>query len=378
MSASIWGNLRSEFPIKNRYAFFNHAAVAPLPARAADAIQQTVSRQRDRGTLDYPAWERQLAEARRNVAGLLGAEPTEVAFVKNTTSGLIIAAEGIPWREGDNVVTSAIEFPANIYPWLNLARRGVATRMVQPVNGRVRIDDLADAMDERTRAVSMSWVQYSNGYRLDLAALSEAVHARGAYLVVDGIQGVGAIPLDVHALGIDFLSADGHKWMLSVEGCGALYVSPEAMGRMDPVNIGWMSVEGASDYSNYDMVLRDDARRFEEGSHNMIGGHALGASSGLILEAGINAVWERIRGVTDRLLEGLDRLNCEVLSPRHEYERSGIVSFRVPDTDPVAVVRRLEEAGILASARNGAVRVSPHFYNDTDEIDGLVAELSRL
>lgn len=372
MPASIWGSLDEHFPIKQTYAFLNHAAVAPLPTMAAEAVMQTAGEQRDHGTAVYPSWQRRLRQARESMARLMGTEACHVAFVKNTTSGLIIAAEGIPWREGDNVVISSVEFPANVYPWLNLGRRGVQTRMVDPVEGRIRLQDIEQAMDERTRAVSLSWVQYANGFRADLGALSELCHTKGAYLVVDAIQGLGAIPLDIGGLGIDFLAADGHKWMLSVEGCGVLYVSPRALEQMDPVNIGWLSVDNADDYGSHDFRLRQDAARFEEGTHNMIGVHALGASADVILQAGVEAVWERIKGLTGRLAEGLHGLGCDVLSPPGEHERSGIISFRSQKAASADLVGRLVAAGVIVAERNQAVRVSPHFYNDESEIDRLL------
>lgn len=372
MPTSLPDRYRNEFPIKQHCAFFNHAAVCPLPARAAAAVARTVAEQRDIGSTDSQVWMTRLERARRDTATLIGAEPREVAFVKNTTSGLLIAAGGIPWREGDNVVTSAVEFPANVYPWLNLARRGVETRMVQPVEGRILVDDLAAAMDGRTRALTISWVQYMNGFRSDLGTLAQLCRERGAYLVVDAIQGLGAIPLDAPAAGVDLLAADGHKWLLSVEGCGALYVAPGMMADMEPVNVGWMSVQGAGDYARYDLTLREDARRYEEGTHNTIGAHALGASVALLLEAGIERVWEQIEALTQRLVEGLMRAGCEVVSPRGAQERSGIVSFRHPRLAPGDLVGRLWERRIAVCERSGAVRVSPHFYNDEAEIDGLL------
>ncbi len=370
--------LRAQFPIKQHCAFFNHAAVAPIPACTADAVALLAVQQRDSVHSKYGDWVARLAEARGNLAALLGTSRHKIAFTKNTTSGLILATQGIPFEPGDNVVISSIEFPANVYPWLALEPRGVVTRMVQPREGRILLDDVAAAMDANTRAVSLSWVQYSNGFRIDLAALSQLCADRGAWLVVDAIQGLGAIPIDVDSLGIDFLCADGHKWLLSVEGCGVLYVSDRAMDEMRPANVGWMSVKDAQDYGEYRLELRDDAGRFEEGTHNMLGGHALGASAGLLLEVGPERVWERIRRLTGRLVEGLLGAGCETLSPRGEGETSGIVSFRVPGMAPETVVEHLTERDIVVCARAGGVRVSPHFYNDEAEIDRLVVAVREM
>lgn len=370
--------LRAQFPIKQHCAFFNHAAVAPIPACTADAVALLAVQQRDSVHSKYGDWVARLAEARGNLAALLGTNRRRVAFTKNTTSGLILATQGIPFEPGDNVVISSIEFPANVYPWLALEPRGVETRMVQPREGRILLDDVAAAMDANTRAVSLSWVQYSNGFRIDLAALSQLCADRGAWLVVDAIQGLGAIPIDVDSLGIDFLCADGHKWLLSVEGCGVLYVSDRALEQMRPANVGWMSVNDAQDYGEYRLELRDDAGRFEEGTHNMLGGHALGASAGLLLEAGPERVWERIQQLTRRLVEGLLGAGCEIVSPRGGGETSGIVSFRLPGIAPETVVENLAERNIVVCARAGGVRVSPHFYNDDGEIDRLVVAVREM
>ncbi|NSW55381.1 MAG: aminotransferase class V-fold PLP-dependent enzyme [Armatimonadetes bacterium] len=370
--------LRAQFPIKQHCAFFNHAAVAPIPACTADAVALLAAQQRDKVYSKYGDWVARLAEARRNLAALLGTKRRNIAFTKNTTSGLILATQGIPFEPGDNVIISSIEFPANVYPWLALEAQGVETRMVQPREGRILLDDVAAAMDANTRAVSLSWVQYSNGFRVDLASLSQLCADRGAWLVVDAIQGLGAIPIDVDSLGIDFLCADGHKWLLSVEGCGVLYVSDRAMEQMRPANVGWMSVKGAQDYGEYRLELRDDAGRFEEGTHNMLGGHALGASAGLLLDVGPERVWERIQQLTGRLVEGLLGAGCEILSPRGEGATSGIISFRLPGMAPETVVEQLAKRDIVVCARAGGVRVSPHFYNDEAEIDRLVEEVRRL
>ena len=169
-------NLRAEFPVRDHCVFMNHAAVCPIPARTAAAVSRTAQEQRDLGCTEYEPWIKRLEQARGDLAALMGAPPGQVAFVKNTTSGLLLAANGIPWRRGDNIVTTSVEFPANVYPWLALAPQGVETRMADPVDGRIRVDDLVAAMDARTRALAISWVQYTNGFRVDLETLGQVCH----------------------------------------------------------------------------------------------------------------------------------------------------------------------------------------------------------
>lgn len=368
-----------EFPVKQNRVFFNHAGVCPLPRRSAEAAAHVLQQQLVDGASsnNCRAWGEGIDRARHDLARLTRASAEEIAFVKNTTSGLFIAAGSIPWKDGDNVVTSAVEFPANVYPWLALDRQGVETRFVGLRGGRLLMDDLVATMDRRTRAIALSWVQFTNGFRVDLGKLSQLCRDRDCYLVIDGIQGLGALQLDLSRYSIDFLSADGHKWLLSVEGCGMLYVRRQVLDDLVPFHVGWMGVERASDYLDYQLLPLPEARRFEEGSHNVAGIHALGASVGLLLEAGPAQVEAEIMALGDHLYEKLENIGCLTTSPRGPGERSGIVTFQHPQVAAAALVRWLAGKGVHCVERNGAVRFSPHFYNDEGEVDravGLVAE----
>jgi len=378
MEAELGDRWLDEFPIKRDLVHFNHAGVCPLPARAAAAVSALAADQRDHGPANYARWHEVADRGRQRLAKLLGARPDEVCYVKNTTSGLIIAAESIPWREGDNVVVADVEFPANVYPWLNLARRGVQTRFVPARDSLPSVDDYAAAADDRTRALAVSWVQFATGQRADLAALGELAHSLGAYLVVDAIQGLGALEIDVEEQGVDFLSADGHKWLLSVEGCGVLYVSRRVIEDLEPFWLGWMSVENASDYLNYHQRPLQGAGRFEEGSLNMLGIYALDASVGLMLEVGPGEIERRIMQLTDRLIEGLRGLDCEMTSPLGSGERSGIVCFRHERVPSGEIVAGLRERGITTADRMQSVRVSPHFYNDEGQVERMLEALGEI
>jgi selenocysteine lyase/cysteine desulfurase len=367
-----------EFPVRQEYVYFNHAAVSPLPRRTVRAAGQVLERQLHHGGLQYDAWNEGVRDTRRALAELLHADAGEIAFVKNTTQGIIIAAESIPWRAGDNVVTCAIEFPANVYPWLVLERRGVETRFVGAKQGRVALDDVVSAMDHRTRAVALSWVQFSSGFRVDLGKLSALCRERDAYLVVDAIQGLGALELDLSRYAVDFLCADGHKWLLSQEGCGVLYVRKQILDELVPANVGWLSVRDPLNFLDYHLDLVPRARRFEEGTLNMAGVHALGASVGLLLEAGPRQVEAAVLGLTDYLAEGLQRLGCAVTSPRGASEKSGILTFTTPRQPAEEVTARLLEAKVACACRGGAVRFAPHFYNDQAEADRALEVLGGL
>ena len=368
----------AEFPVKGNLVHFNHAGVCPLPARTAAAVNALAEDQRDHGPANYAAWVRVAERGRARLAALLGARTDEVCYVKNTTSGLIIAAESIPWRDGDNVLVADVEFPANVYPWLNLARRGVQTRFVPARERPPGVDDFAAAADEHTRVLAVSWVQFATGQRADLAALAELAHELGAYLVVDAIQGLGALEIDVEELGVDFLAADGHKWLLSVEGCGVFYASRRVMERLEPFWLGWMSVERAGEYLDYDREPLPGARRFEEGSLNALGFYALDASVGLILEVGRAQIERLIMDLGDRLIEGLRRLGCEITSPLGPGERSGILCFRHERRTSAEIVVGLGERGIVTADRFESVRVSPHFYNDEGQVECFLEALSEI
>ncbi len=378
MSEPLAVRYADEFPIRERFISFNHASVCPLPRRAVNAATAVLKRQMLAGTAEYEVWATGIKNARRKAARLLHADNDEVAFVKNTTQGLIIAAESIPWQPGDNVVVSAVEFPANVYPWLNLERRGVETRFFGMRQGRICIDDIAQAMDRRTRAVAISWVQFANGFRCDLGKISALCREHKAYLVVDAIQGLGALQMDARRYHIDFLAADGHKWLLGVEGCGVLYVRRQILGDLVPFNVGWLSVENAWDLLDYQMDLLPSAGRFEEGSMNVVGIHALGASMELMLEAGPPRIEREILALTDYLAEKLQQIGCEITSPReNDGEKSGIVTFRHPRLDSEELARRLTARGVLCQQRTGNVRFSPHFYNTRDEVDRAVQHVLR-
>ncbi|HTU24555.1 MAG TPA: aminotransferase class V-fold PLP-dependent enzyme, partial [Pirellulales bacterium] len=363
-TAEVWTEFRRQMPITARWAYFDHAAVAPLPATARDAIVRYAQQAADEGDTAWPAWNRRVEEVHALGARLIGAQPDEIALVRNTTEGIGLVAEGLDWQSGDNVVTLDNEFPSNLYPWMNLASRGVETRRVATGGGRVDLDRLAAACDRRTRIVSVSWVGYASGWRSDPATLAELVHARGALLFVDAIQGLGAFPLDVRATDIDFLSADGHKWLLGPEGAGLLYVRKEHLQRLRPLGVGWHSVTNASDFSRIALDLKPSAARYEGGTMNVPGFLGFAESLELLLGIGMEAIGRRILEITDLACERLTAAGCQIVSLREGEHRSGIVLFEVPGVDPLAAVHSLAAAGVVVRSRGGKLRISPHAYTD--------------
>jgi len=373
----------TEFPILAEHDFFNHAGVAPLSKRAADALR-TFAAQAERHSYHQQGWYRKVREVKKLAARLINAAggEHEIAFVANTSTGISTIAKGMNWRRGDHVVITNVEYPANRYPWEDLRRFGVEMIEVEQLpDGRIDVEDLTEAITDKTRIVAVSHVQYASGCRVDLKPISDLVHKVGGYLCVDAIQSVGAMPVDVQAMGIDFLTADGHKWLLGPEGCGILYVKADLAELLHPNVVGWMNMVNASDYGNYQFEFEKDARRFEPGSYNLPGIFALAASMELLLEVGMSEVWSRIEALTDRLCEGLKRKGYRVFSPRGIGEKSGIVTFEPPaattrGTPPLPhIVSELEKQNIVIVIREGRLRVSPHFYNTAEQIDRLIAAL---
>jgi cysteine desulfurase/selenocysteine lyase len=375
MTATEWNRLRAEFPVTDRWAFFDHAAVAPLTGRAQRALVAWAADVAQNGDVNERGWVQRIENVRALAGRLLNADPLDIAFVKNTSEGIGIVAEGFPWREGDNMVTAAEEYPANIYPWLNLARRGVEVRMVPSQGSRVVLDDIRRAMDARTRLVSLSFVEYASGYRNDLDALGALCRERGVYFFVDAIQGLGVFPLDVQATPVDFLAADGHKWLLGPEGAGIFWLRRDLVDMLQPVGIGWNSVIHARDFSRIDFRLKPNAGRWESGSLNVAGITALGASLELLLEIGIPVIRDRVLELTDYLCARAGAAGVTVFSSRHEREKSAIVSLIPARGEVRALVKQCRAKGIVINQRGGRLRVSPHGYNTTEELDRLLAEL---
>jgi selenocysteine lyase/cysteine desulfurase len=367
-----WAALRTEFPVTRRWAFFDHAAVASISGRAQRAMSDWAVHMAENGDAELNQWDRRVEDVRRLFGRLLNTDPLDVAFVKNTSEGIGFVAEGFPWKAGDNVVTAAEEYPSNIYPWMNLAGRGVEVRQIASRGNCIDIDDLRAALDYRTRIVTLSSVEFASGFRNDLDAIGSLCRERGILFFVDAIQSLGVLPLDVSAMPVDFLSADGHKWLLGPEGAGVFYIRRDLVDRLHATGVGWNSVVGCHDFSRIDFRLKPYAGRWESGTLNVAGITALGASLELLFEIGIPTVTARIMELTDYLCEAARRAGVEVFSSRSPGDKSGIVSLRTPG-DPRALVRKCKDRGIIVNQRAGRLRVSPHCYNTYEEVDRLIA-----
>ncbi|WP_435015449.1 aminotransferase class V-fold PLP-dependent enzyme [Tundrisphaera sp. TA3] len=373
-----WDGLRKrEFPVAERWAYFDHAAVAPLPRRSGEAIRSWVADQESNGVVHWPNWGRKIEEARANLARLIGAEVSEIAFIPNTTTGIGIVAEGFPWKPGDSVVTAAEEYPSNLYPWMNLADRGVSLRTVPTRDdGRIWVEDLADAIDGSTRLLTISHVEFASGFRNDLDRLSELCRERGVALFVDAIQGLGPLTLDVRRTPIDFLAADGHKWLLGPEGAGVLYLRSDWIERLRPIGVGWKSVVSSYNVAGAKFALRPGAERWEGGSFSMAPLQAFAEGIKMFLEIGPEVVSERILDRAEAVRELARSAGWTIAGSARPEDRSGIVALEHPSVDPDAFALGVRDRGIALACRRGRVRVSPHIYNDADDLGRLAEALA--
>jgi cysteine desulfurase/selenocysteine lyase len=361
------------FPVTKNLIYFNHAAVGPLSVRAYEAMERFARDQREFGALHWREWYAEYEHLRASAARLIGAEPREIAILKNTSEGISFVAEGLRWREGDNVVTTALEFPSNWTPWKHVERRGVEVR-VAPLP---TVEAIAPLVDERTRVVTVSSVAFHNGFAADLDAIGDLCVARNVLFCVDAIQSVGVLPIDVRRSNIAFLAADGHKWMCGSEGAAIFYVAAEHRDELDVIENGWTNIDRRGKFILAPTGLLPDARRFEAGSLNSSGVYGLRAAIDLLLEIGMETIAAWALAVAARLAERLEAIGWTVASPKPIA--SAIVGATPPGVERTLLQwhRLLEENGVVCAPREGLLRFSPHFYNDESEVERIIELLAR-
>lgn len=360
---------RAEFPITEQYAFLSHAAISPMPRRAAEAVRLHLEQVQNHSFMSYVGdiWA-MLGDLRQRIVTLINARgPDEIAFMPNTATGISTVAASLPLQPGDNILLLDGEYPANVYPWFNLAYKGVFTKVVPQCEGGLDVSQLEQRIDGRTRVIALSTVMFATGFRNDIAAVGKLCKERGITFVVDGIQSLGAFPIDVQACHIDFLATGGQKWLLSAPGIGFLYCNRDRLDDLVPgAYVGAASVVDPFNYLDYNLTFPHSADRFHVGTPNFMGLVALQASLSLLQEVGIERISEKILALVNALvndLTGRGYTLCASTAPEH---RSGIVVVQVPDGNDIC--KRMEEARVVVTPRGAGVRVAPHFYNTLEEV----------
>lgn len=368
-----------EFPLAEQIYHLNHAGVAPWPRRTSQAIARFADENMRLGSHQYPHWLEIEACLREQLRWLINAQSADdVALLKNTSEGLSIVAYGLPWQAGDNVVTARQEFPSNRIVWESLRERfEIDVRVADLTASQPPETALIKCVDDRTRLLSISSVQYATGLRMDLNRIHAACRAHNALFCVDAIQSLGAEPFDVQACGADFVVADGHKWMLGPEGVALFYCRPEWREQLRLTQFGWHMVQDYGDYERMDWEPARTARRFECGSPNNMGIHGLSASLSLIQEVGIARIHRHIIEHISYLDERLSALGAQVITPRATERRAGIITFRHPRKNINALAEDLQAAGILCAKRAGGIRFSPHFYTPRTSLDRALMALAQ-
>ncbi|MEM1581675.1 MAG: aminotransferase class V-fold PLP-dependent enzyme [Candidatus Bathyarchaeia archaeon] len=372
--------IREEFPVVKRWIFLNHAAVSPLPTRAADAMKSFLS-DKVRAQLthddDLAYWHEKVANSKRLFSGLIGAEEREIAFIPNTTFGLNLVAQILPYKPESNVVTNTIEYLSNVIVWLKLRERGVEVRIVGDTDGRISLNALEKNIDDKTVAVAVGQVGWYNGFRHDLKGISKFAHENGAFLVVDAIQAVGNMKIDVAREEIDFLSCGSYKWLLGPPGAGFLYIKEDLVNEFNPPILGENSIDSEVSKRNiyecfdlFELKYSSGIEKYEVVHVNDLAYVGVEESMRLLLDFGMENVEKKIKEIDEYLINRLLDYGYNIQTPLGEGEHHAIVNFRVKNPDKL--MEFLLRNGVVASKRVGGIRVSPHFYNTKEEIDRFI------
>jgi cysteine desulfurase/selenocysteine lyase len=369
--------LRNLFPLTRNTVYLNHAAVSPPPTITIEAVKANLLDVQRDGSLNFRSWLAVKESARRLLSQLLGCRPEQVAFMRNTSDGLSTVANGITWKPGDNIVTFNREFPSNIYPWLRIRDQfGIEVRMCEEQNGRINLADFEKLIDQHTRVVSVSHVQFASGFRADLERLGRCARKHDALFVVDTIQSLGVIPINVVDEFVDVAAGAGHKWLLSPEGVGYLYLSDRARERIQPTLVGWVSVPNPDDHTNWEQGWNEGTLAWETGTGPTALLHGFETSLKLLLDAGTSKIENYLEQLTDHLCEALSKTNYEVASSRLKGEKSQIVCIRHKgELTSMELYAHLKQRRIVTAPRSDRLRIAPHFYNTVLELDNLIDSL---
>jgi selenocysteine lyase/cysteine desulfurase len=369
--------IRALFPVTENYIYLNSAAVAPVPTTATEAVLSQLRDVSENGSVNYLEWVATKNRAREIIAEMLKVRAEQIAFLRNTSDGFSTVASGLKWQKGDNIVSFAREFPANFYAWRRLRDAfGVELRLCPEREGRIDLDEFTGLIDENTKLVSISAVQYGSGFRADLEKIGEAARKVDALFAVDIIQALGTMPFDLESQKVDVAAGASHKWLCSPEGCGILYLSDRARTRIEPTLVGWISVDDPWNFEAVEQTWKSSALAWESGTGNASLFYGLEKSAKILFETGAEKIENYLEELTDYLCELVAGKNYEIVSSRVPGEKSQIVCIKHQNGfTSVEIAKHLENEKIIVSPRGERIRIAPHFFNNREDIERLIENL---
>ncbi|MCW8816657.1 MAG: aminotransferase class V-fold PLP-dependent enzyme [Ignavibacteriaceae bacterium] len=385
MNPEIIEKARSYFPyLKKGIIYFNHASTGPITTKVKERIEAFLTERSEEKIDDYYAFKDVADETKTMIGEMINCEGDRIAFLDNTTNGIIWLAQGINWKSGDRIILNDVEFPANVYPFLQLKEKGVEVDFIKSKNGIVTAEEVIDAIKPDTKLISISFVQFLSGYRVDLEKIGKACKEHGIIFSVDAIQGLGAVRLDIEKCNIDFLASGTQKWLLGLQGLAFIYVRKELQDKMKTAPIGWLAVNDAWDLLNFDLTTKETAERFQPGTLNNLGIYAFNSSMKFLKEFGFDEIEKQVLSNSKYFIEQLASIGYKSpLLSQPEKHLSGIVSFSLKDGFPKSVNAKeifdyLSQKKIICSLREGYIRFAPHFYNTKQEINTVIDEMKKL
>lgn len=371
-------NARAYFPyLKKGIVYFNHASTAPISTEVKKRIDEFVRERSEFALDDYWGFKAVADETKEMIGEMINCSGDRIAFLDNTTNGIIWLAQGINWKAGDRIILNDVEFPANVYPFLQLKEKGVEIDFIKSTNGIVTAEEIINAIHPRTKLISISFVQFLSGFRVDLEKIGRVCREKGIIFSVDAIQGLGAVRLDVEKFNVDFLASGTQKWLLGLQGLAFIYVRKDLQDKMKSAPIGWLAVKDAWNLLDFDLATKETAERFQPGTLNNLGIYAFNTSMKLFKEFGFDEIEKQILSNSKYFIEELEKIGCDssLLSLPEEH-LSGIVSFRSENAQKIFDI--LSQKKIVCSLREGYIRFAPHFYNTTQEIDFVIDTLKNI
>jgi len=371
-----WEKLRPYFPVTKKYIYLDHGSMSPLPTCVLEILYDFHLRRYFSGR-NFVDWWKEVSVVRSKLAKFIGAEPEEIAFTESTTHGINIIAQGLNWQPGENMIINNLEFPANVYPWLNLHEKGVEVRIHKSINGELFIEKIAKLIDEKTKLISISHVQANNGFRSDISLLGKLCKKKNVLLLVDATQSLGAFPVNVKDSNLNFLCGATFKWLLGPDGLGFLYCNKDNLPNLNLTYLGWAGMKNRNNFTTYQVNLPDEARCFELGNLNFSAIYGLSAALDFINKIGVKAISKRIISLVDFLNGELVKIPAVIC--RNQFPKNnlgGLITFDVPSREEVYF--KLTQKGIITALRHNGIRISPHFYNTIEELDFFIKTLKHL